>query len=230
VVAIGGGGFSTLGKVGVVEDYVLGLAVRDRPKVCFLPTAGDAEARIENFYASFAARDCETSHLPLFRTAVADIESFLAGQDVIFVGGGNTRNMLLLWHAWGVDAALRHAWHNGVILAGVSAGAICWFEGGLTDSFPAVLRPLPGLGWIRGSFCPHYDSEPGRRAAFADAITSGALPAGYAVDDHVALHFSDGRLVTTLSSEPGRMARYVSLNEGNVVEQALPLDGTTSSP
>jgi dipeptidase E len=168
--------------------------------------------------------------LPLFRTSIADIDSFLAVQDLIFVGGGNTRNMLLLWHAWGVDTALQHAWNNGVILAGVSAGAICWFEGGLTDSFPGLLRPLPGLSWLRGSFCPHYDSEPGRRSAFQEAIASGALPAGYAVDDDVALHFSDGRLVTTCSSEPGRMARYVSLNEGNVVEQALPVDGKISTP
>jgi len=116
------------------------------------------------------------------------------------VGGGNTVNMLAIWRAHGVDAILREAWEAGVVLAGMSAGALCWFEGGITDSYGAVDGLPDGLGLLPGSMCPHFDSEPGRRPVYLRLVAEGALPAGIAADDDCALHFRGTSLAEAVSA------------------------------
>ena len=178
IVAMGGGGFSMEPGNPLLDDYVLSLAPADRPRVCFLPTAtSNVPLYLSMFYPAFARR-AEPSHLDLFARDGRDLRSFLLEQDVLYVGGGNTANMLAIWRVHGVDTILREAWDRGVVLAGLSAGAICWFSHGVTDSFGTDLAPLEGgLGLVEGSFCPHYDGEALRRPRFHELVRAG-LPDG----------------------------------------------------
>jgi len=133
-----------------------------------------------------SALDCRATHLSLIQPPSADLGAFVFAQDVIFVGGGNTRSLLALWREWGLDAILREAYERGIVLGGVSADMICWFEFGVTDSVPGALTPLKCLGWLPGSACPHYDKEIERRPSFQRLIAEGAIPGGYAADDGVS--------------------------------------------
>jgi dipeptidase E len=226
IVAIGGNSLPK-GTLTPIHRYVLSLARATPARVCFIPTAtGDAQSVIDNFYGAFRATGCELSHLTLFDNTTLDVEAFLLLQDVIIVAGGNTRNMLLLWDAWGVDRAIRTAYDNGSVLAGQSAGGLCWFESGLTDSYPRQFRAMDCLGWLPGSFCPHYDTEAGRQPVLEKLIADGTLPAGYAVEDDAAVHFRDGKLVTAITAKPGKNAYAVRAENGAMVKetlQALPL-------
>ena len=212
VVALGGGGFTTDDDPRL-DDFVLGLTGRDRPRVCFLATAqGDSPSYVVDFYDAFRER-AETAHLTLFGRPRRDIRDFLLGQDAIYVGGGNTANMLAIWRVHGVDEVLREAWERGVVLAGMSAGSICWFEGGVTDSFGDQLEPLRCLGFLPGSNCPHYDSEPRRRPTFRRLVDAGELPPGLAADDGVGLHFVGTELAEAVSSRPAAGAFRVARGE-----------------
>ena len=223
IIAMGGGGFSMRDVITPLDRFVLELTGKTRPKVCFVPTAsGDPFGSLQRFHQIFGGLDCGLSYVDVFRQAVDDLESFLADQDVVYVGGGNTRNMLLLWEAWGVDRALRFAYERGTLLAGVSAGALCWFREGVTDSFPGRLVPLRCLGLLDGSFSPHYDVEPGRRPAFQQLIARGELANGYAADDGAALLFEGGVLREAVTEEPGTFAYRVSRAGDAVHEEALP--------
>jgi peptidase E len=156
--------------------------------------------------------------LGLFRREVEELRPFLLSQDVIYVGGGNTANMLAIWRVHGVDVILREAWEAGVILAGLSAGSLCWFEGGVTDSLGTSLRPMrDGLGLLSGSNCPHYDGEAQRRPVYQAAVASGALEAGYGADDGVALRYVGAELVEVVSEREGASAWRVSAVEGGGV-------------
>jgi peptidase E len=222
IVAMGGGGFSMEPENPLLDDYVLGLTGMSRPRVCFLPTAsGDDPTYVVNFYTAFAGR-ADASHLPLFSRRDEDVEPFLLGQDVIYVGGGNTENMLAIWRVHGVDRALRAAWEAGIVLAGLSAGSLCWFETGTTDSFGAALGRLSGgLGFLPGSHCPHYDGEATRRPAYHQLVADG-LPGGYAADDGAALHFGGTELREVVSSRPEALAYRVERLDGAILETALP--------
>lgn len=173
----------------------------------FLPTAsGDSAAYLLTFYQQLAGSECEPAHLELFQRTVDDIAGLIARQDVIMVGGGNTANMLAIWRLHGVDRALRDAYASGTVLTGWSAGCICWYEDGVTDSFTPELGPLhDGLGILTGSSCPHYDSEERRRPVYAREIAAG-LPAGIALDDGVAALYEDERLVEVVSGREGGRA------------------------
>jgi peptidase E len=155
-------------------------------------------------------------HLALFpMPSVADPEDFLLSRDLIFVGGGSVANMLAVWRVHQLDRIMRAAWRAGVVLAGVSAGAICWFEGGTTDSFGPELRPFTdGLGLLAGSYCPHYDSEPGRRPLFTSLVAAGRLPAGIACDDGAGAHFIDDDLHAVVSGLPGAAGHLVGPDGG----------------
>ena len=193
-VALLGGGFSTEDD-GLLDDWVLGHVGADRPKVCFVPTAsGDAPAYVERFLAAFRPRACEPSVLPLFRRQLDDqaLRATLLSQDVVYVGGGNTANMLAVWRVHGLDVLLREAYDRGTLLCGISAGANCWAEASHTDSFGPLTFLPDGLGILPGSVCPHYDSEPGRRLSYRAAVGSGDLPAGWALEDGVGVLFTDG--------------------------------------
>jgi peptidase E len=169
------------------------------------------------------ASAAEVSDLALFDRTVEDIGDFLADKDAIYVAGGNTASLLAVWRAHGVDEALRAAHEAGVVLAGRSAGGLCWFESGTTDSFGPRLQPLVGgLGLIPGSHCPHYDGEPERRPTYHALVASGILPPGLAVDDFAAAIFDGPDLVEVVAAEPGRTAYRVERDGDLVVETALP--------
>ena len=185
--------------------------------------AGDTPGYIADFYAALARRS-EASHLSLFVRTVVDIERHLLEQDLIYVGGGNTENMLAVWRVHGVDRALRAAWESGVVLTGLSAGSLCWFETGTTDSYGAGLAPLSsGLGFLPGSHAPHYDGEPTRRPHYQRLIAEGVLPAGYAADDGVALVFRGTELDEVIASRPGARGYRVERSpDGEAIETELP--------
>ncbi|MFC5218696.1 Type 1 glutamine amidotransferase-like domain-containing protein [Streptomyces coerulescens] len=225
-VALLGGGFST-DEDGLLDDWVLGHARTHRPKVCFLPTAsGDAPGYTAKFLAAFRARpDCEPSVLHLFGRTLDDeaLRAFVLAQDVVYVGGGNTANLLAVWRVHGVDRLLHEAYDHGTLLCGISAGANCWAQGSHTDSFGPLTHLPDGLGLLPGSVCPHYDSEPGRRPAYRSAVATGALPAGWALDDGTGALFTDGRLTETVSRTAGaHVYRVVGDGAGEVGERALP--------
>lgn len=223
IIAMGGGGFSMEPDNLALDRYILAQAGGSNPAVCFLPTAsGDADGYVVKFYASFTGLDCRPCHLSLFGRAPADIGAFLLEQDVIYVGGGNTRSMLAVWREWGVDLALRAAWEQGVVLAGLSAGAICWFEQGVTDSVAGKLGPLAGLGLLEGSCCPHYDGEAERRPAYQRMVAEGQILPGYGLDDGAALHFVGTELQAVVASRPrARAYRVVPGAAGGFQERAL---------
>ena len=193
--------------------------------LCFIGTAsGDAEGYALRFFEAFSRRGCLASRLLLFRRPEQPAAELLAEQDVIYVGGGSTANMLAVWRVHGVDVSLREAWERGAVLGGSSAGAICWFEAGVTDSFGAdELAPLTGcLELLPGSFCPHYDSEPRRAPTFRSLVAAGRLPAGYGVDDGAAVHFAGTERVEVVSSRPSARAYWVEERDGHANEEPLP--------
>ena len=224
IVAAGGWSFGATPDDPALNQYILDLAGAARPRVCFVPTAsGDSQDYIIRFYSSFARLACVPSHLTLFNPGppTADLRSFVLAQDVIVVGGGNTKNLLALWREWGLDAIFREAWERGIVLAGVSAGSICWFEDAITDSVPGPLTPLKCLGFLSGSNCPHYDSEAERRPTFQRLILEGRIAPGYAAEDGVALHFVGERLEHIVSARPESRAFWVERTGDTVTETAL---------
>lgn len=225
IVAMGGGGFSDASARTPLDDYLLELTGRERPRVCFLGTAsGDDDRYAARFYRAYASAT-DASDLALFGTPTADDVARLADQDLVFVGGGNTANLLALWRLHGVDRALRSAWEAGTILAGMSAGAICWFEASLSDSFGPQLEPLAdGLGFLPGSCCPHFDGEPLRHARYAEEVAAGRLPVGFGIDDGAALHFVGTELHDVLAEEPGKRAYRLDLEGGGI--KVVELDAT----
>jgi peptidase E len=206
IVAMGGGGFQMEPDNPLFDDHVLALARqrsgRDRPRICLIPTAtADDPELIADFERLFAPK-AETSVLGLFVRSTDDVAGLVSGQDAVYVTGGNTANLLALWRLHGLDRVLRAAWNDGVVMAGMSAGAICWFESCTTDSFGPTLRPLQGgLGLLDGSLTPHYHGEPQRRPLYLGLVADGTLPAGYAVDDGAALVFHDRELVEVVTSD-----------------------------
>lgn len=223
--ALLGGGFSTDDDE-LLDDWVLGHSSASRPKVCFVPTAsGDAPAYVERFLTVFQSRNCEPSVLPLFRRELDDdaLRRFLLSQDVVYVGGGNTANLLAVWRTHGVDRLLREAYDRGTLLCGISAGANCWAEGSHTDSFGPLTFLSDGLSLLSGSVCPHYDSEPGRRSSYQAAVATGALPAGWAVEDGVGALFMAGVLTETVTRTPQAHLYQVEPDGDNgVKERAVP--------
>jgi peptidase E len=223
IVALGGGGFSDEPGNYSLDDFIFGLSGKRSPKICFLGTAsGDAESYFQKFYKAMSRRKCEASHLGLFNRTHLDSAKFLLRQDVIYVGGGNTANMLAIWRVHGVDRALRAAWCRGIVLAGISAGANCWFEACSTDSFGPLAPLRDGLGLLPGSACPHYDGEKERRPTLFRFIARGQLPDGFALDDYTAAHFVGRRFVEAVSSRPQAKAYRVVRVGKRIVEEVLP--------
>jgi peptidase E len=220
IVAIGGAGLSER----LLRRFVLDLTGKPHPRILYIPTAnGDAPDGIVMFYEASSADGCQPSHLPLFMRQHEDLAPVILEQDVICVGGGNTANMLAIWRVQGVDKLLRQAWDNGAVLCGSSAGSICWFEAGITDSFGLQLAELhDGLGFLPGSNCPHYDSEALRRPVYTQAVARGFMP-GLAAEDAVALHFVDRELAEAVSARPNGRAFRVEARDGQAVETPLPV-------
>jgi dipeptidase E len=185
----------------VMLDHVLGLA-RGR-RVLYVPTAGAEDPTSTLSWYSRLHGRAELSHLQFFPWPPDRLEELTLAHDLVVVGGGNTANMLAVWRVHGFDAILREAWQSGVLLAGWSAGMICWFEAGVTDSFGPQLEGLPdGLGFLRGSACPHYDGEERRRPVYQQLVRDG-FPAGIALDDAAGAHYAGTELHEIVSSVPG---------------------------
>jgi peptidase E len=221
IVPIGGGGFYRDPENLAIEKYVIKLSGAENARVCFVPTAsGEPDHYVASFYAAFLKLGCRPSVLTFFKRT-PDLRAFLLNQDVIFVGGGNTKSLLAVWRDWGVEEILREAWESGVVLTGVSAGAICWFEQGLTDSFSDRLRPLNCLGFLPGSCCPHFDGEPQRRPAYHQFLASGEIAAGVAIEDWTGVHYIDTQVHRVVSSKQGARAYTMRSVYGSVQEVPL---------
>jgi dipeptidase E len=204
-----------------LDDFILSLARRQKPGVCFLAPM-DSDNYFLRFYEAFARRECLATHLSLFRRDGRDLEKFVLNQDVIYVGGGNTANMLAIWRVHGMDRLLRQAWEEGVVLAGLSAGMICWFQASVTDSFGPLAALKDGLELLPFSACPHYDGEARRRPMFQRLIGEGALPAGYAADDGAGLHFVGTELAEVVTSRKSARGYFVDRGaDGKVAETEL---------
>lgn len=213
-----------------LDEYVVSLAGAKHPRICFLPTAsGDSHEHIDKFYAAFSRFPAQLSHLAFFRKPVKgaiplnQFEHDLLEQHVIYVGGGNTRSMLAVWREWSLTKTLRAALKRGVLLAGVSAGAICWFEWGASDSASPGARsaPLRCLGFLKGSCCPHWQGEPHRRRDFHALVRAGALPSGFGIGDGAALLFEGNRVVEAVRAHAQAEAVRVELNGDRLREAAI---------
>jgi dipeptidase E len=225
---MGGGGFQMEPDNPLLDDHVLALARassgRDRPRICLIPTASaDDDGLIADFERQFAPR-AEPRVLRLFARSETDLREVVLGQDAVYVTGGNTANLLALWRLHGLDTVLREAWNEGVVMAGMSAGAICWFEACTTDSFGPELRPLHGgLGILDGSLSPHYGGEAQRRPLYRQLIADGTVPPGYGVDDGAALVFHDRELIEVVAARQGAAAYRVEPDRnGGAIETLLP--------
>jgi len=191
IVAIGGGGFGrSIGDL-KIERYIKNLSLKENPKICFIPTAtGDSPDYIDKFYEAFNALDCKASHIDFFKRTI-DLETHIMNQDIIFVGGGNTKSMLAVWREWELDKILLKAYKEGIIMSGVSAGAICWFEKGITDSWKDHQAILPCLSFVKGICCPHYDEEPERIPFVKEILENNKITECIAIEGFCALHLID---------------------------------------
>lgn len=230
VIAIGGGGFLMEPENMLLDRYCLEQTGKSIPKVCFIPTAsGDSEDFLLRFYTAFERYSCKRSHLSFFRKSrlgaipLTSIEENLLNQDLIYVGGGNTRSMLAVWREWNLDRILKKAWQSGVLLAGMSAGAICWFEYGGSDSIDDNrLSSIEGLGLIKGSCTPHYDGESNRRPDLHRLLENEEIISGVGIDDGAAILFQGQQITEVVSSRPKAKAYRVKLAEDEqVVEESL---------
>ena len=218
IVGLGGGG--TAEQVDLLFDYVLGLTGKDRPRLALVPTAANER---DDEIAWFFERNVSRAHPSVLRTfpwPPRELREFVLSQDAIWVGGGNTANMLAVWRVHGLDALMREAWEQGTVLAGWSAGMICWFEHGITDSFGPQLEAMECLGFLPGSACPHYDGEELRRPRYAELLRGG-LPSGLAADDGVGLHFVDTELAEVVTCRDGAAAYRVTADGEDRIDARL---------
>lgn len=223
IVAAGGGLLSPdLGNVRLVR-YVLDACGKEKPRVCYVPTAsGEDPANVSAFFETYGRFGIEGAVLRFFRRTPVDLRDYLFAFDVVHVGGGNTRSMLAVWRHWGFDAVLREAWERGIVLCGSSAGSICWFEEGVTDSVAGDLTAMECLRFLGGSNCPHYDGEKDRRPAYHRLVGSGAIGPGIACDDNAAVHYRGTDLYAIVAGLP--QARAYRIERDGDVARETPLD------
>lgn len=212
IIAIGGGGFGREINDLKIEKYIVNQVSNNNPKICFIPTAtGDDQTYIENFYKAFDSLGCETSHIDFFKRTM-NLQDHINHQDIIYVGGGNTKSMLAVWREWGLDQILLDAYKKGVIMSGVSAGAICWFEKGITDSWKEHQAILPCLGFVKGICCPHYDEEPERIPFVKEILNQNKIDKCIAIEGYCALHLIDDIAKFVVSFDDGNNCYMVTKN------------------
>ena len=220
IITIGGGGFLS-GTEPDLDSYILSQSDSKSPKIGFIGTASGNDTRfVVRFFSRYSKLNCSPSALNLFGR-VEDLERWISDQDIIFVGGGNTKSMLGVWESWEIPSLLNAALSNGTILSGVSAGAICWFESGVTDSMGSFYSPLKGLGFIKGSCCPHYSAEPDRQPVYESLISTSEIPPGVAIDDGVAVHWINGVPKRIVSGKSDASAYSVSVAGGQIVTEQI---------
>lgn len=222
-ILIAGGGFRT-----DFIRYLAGLTGRDRPRICYLPTAvGDEQAAMLRWYEMCAPLNVEPHAQPCFISSYTMDRSWrdvLLSMDGIVASGGNTLNQQAIWRAQGIDQVLREAWDMGIVLGGSSAGSLCWFEEGTTDSRPQEVGKVECLGFLKGSHSPHYDGEEVRRPTYHRMIASGELKPGYACDNDAGIHFVDNEVRRVVKTREDAAVYYVSVQDGSVVETELPAE------
>jgi len=220
IVAIGGGGFGrSLGSL-KIEKYIISLITKKRPKICFIPTAsGDSSLYKLNFYRAFSKLDCITSHIDFF-SRTENLEEKVLTQDIIYVGGGNTKSMLAVWKEWDLHNILKTAYEKGIVMSGVSAGAICWFEKGITDSFAKELNIINCLGIIDGVACPHFDEEKEREPYVNDVIQREIIESCICIEGNCALHIKNDCEYSSIDFGNGKKCLRV-FKENNILKREI---------
>jgi aminopeptidase N len=221
IIAIGGGGFGRHPGVGIIEKYILQQSDKEKPNICFIPTAtGDSDSYKVSYYTTLNKLNCNPTHLDFFKRT-PNLEELIKNQDIIFVGGGNTKSMLSVWKEWGLDTILKKAYLEGTIMSGVSAGAICWFEKGVTDSWADELNVMECLSFTKGNCCPHYDEESERKPSLSQFIKEGLLKDCYAIDGGCALHVKNDELYKAISFMDDKNSFLVKKENGEIKEEPL---------
>ncbi|MBO8232075.1 peptidase E [Prochlorococcus marinus str. MU1402] len=221
IVAIGGGGFGrSLGSL-EIEKYIISLIRKRNPKICFIPTAsGDSTLYKLNFYRAFSKLDCITSHIDFF-SRTENLEEKVLTQDIIFVGGGNTKSMLAVWKEWNLHNILKNAYEKGIIMSGVSAGAICWFDKGITDSFAHELKIIDCLGFVDGIACPHFDEEKDREPYVNDVIEREIIESCICIEGNCALHIKNDLEYYSIDFGDGKNCYRVYRENNNLKKKIL---------
>jgi len=221
IVAIGGGGFGrSLGSL-EIEKYIISLISKKRPKICFIPTAsGDSSLYKLNFYRAFSKLDCITSHIDFF-SRTENLEEKVLTQDIIYVGGGNTKSMLAVWKEWNLHNIVQNAYEKGIVMSGVSAGAICWFEKGITDSFAETLNTIDCLGLVEGISCPHFDEEKEREPYVNDVIQRGIIESCICIEGNCALHIKNDFEYSSIDFGNGKKCFRVTKNNNNLIKEII---------
>ena len=220
IIAIGGGGFGRNPGQGIIEKYILDQALKSNPHICFIPTAtGDDLTYKESYYSTFTKLKCTPTHLDFFKRT-PNLKQLIEKQDIIFVGGGNTKSMLAVWRDWGLDVILKDAYEAGIIMCGVSAGAICWFQRGVTDSWSGELKIMDCLGFVEGACCPHYDEEPERKPFVNKSLEERNLDSCFSIDGGCALHFINENPVKSVIFEKDKNAFFVTMDDSILTEEA----------
>src|SRR2546423_1981489 len=205
--------------------YMATLTGKPRPRLCYLPTASaDRADGIITWYRTCAPLSVEPFVQESFISSYRQTKGFdevLLSMDGIVASGGNTLNQQAIWKAQGIDVVLRQAWDRGIVLGGASAGSLCWFEEGTTDSRPKELTIVQGLGFIKGSHCPHYDKEPGRRPLYQKLISAGQMKPGYACDNDAGIYFEETEVKRVVNTRPEAKVYYVSMVGGKINEKVL---------
>ena len=223
IIAIGGGGFGREIKDLKIEKYIVDQSKAKTPKICFIPTAtGDDQAYIDTFYKAFNSLGCKTSHINFFKRTI-NLKEHILDQDIIYVGGGNTKSMLAVWREWELDKILYEAYNNNIIMSGVSAGAICWFKKGITDSWKDNQATLDCLNFVDGVCCPHYDEEPERIPYVKEILVNKEISSCYAIEGYAALHLIDDKPKYNVSFKENTSCHLVTLKDSIEHEN---IDGT----
>ena len=221
IIAIGGGGFGRNPNKPVIEDYIVNLSPSKKPKIAFFPTASAEDSSyIVNFYTAFSKLDCKAQHISLFKKT-PDLKTIINESDIIYIGGGNTKSMLAVFREWNLDQLIIEAYKHGKILCGVSAGAICWFEKGITDSWAHGLRVLDCMNVLKGVCCPHYDGEANRRPSVKNFLKNKTIDECLCIEDGAAVHYENDTLKTAISFYKEKNAYQVNYKNDNLIETPL---------
>ena len=223
IVAIGGGGFGRDISSLLLEKYILSISKKDCPKICFLPTAtGDDDTYIVRYYSVFTRLKCTPTHIEFFKRTL-NIRNHILNQDIIFVGGGNTKSMLAVWRDWDMDNILKQAYNQGIVMSGVSAGAICWFTNGVSDSWDNELKIIPCLDIIKGTCCPHYDEEADRIPFVKKILKDQIISSCFSIEGGSALHFIDGKPFKNVSFKNNKMSYNVYYEKNQIIQNSYPM-------
>ncbi len=221
IIAVGGGGFGRNSKHNKIEKYILNQTDISNPNILFIPTASaENDNYIVSFYDCFSKLNCQPNHLNLFKRTPR-LDGLINKSDIIYVGGGNTKSMLGVWREWKLDILLKKAYLNGKVLCGVSAGAICWFDYGITDSWASNLNLMDCLGLLDGACCPHYQEESDRRPTLHKILSKNDLKECWAIDGGAAIHFRNGNYFKSLSFYDNSSTYKVKKKKGNIEEEKL---------